>query len=449
MYFSLIPPEIISANMYAGPGSGSLIAAATAWGRLAGELSAAAAEYDAVLASLGGESWTGPSAAAMTAAAQPYVSWMSTTAATAAQAATQAQAAATAYEAAHAATVPPEVVTANRTQNEMLYATNYLGQNLAAIAANEAQYLEMWAQDAAAMQTYAASAAAATKITAFTEPPQTTTGTAAATSAATAGSAAASAGSNSIMDFLGNLATQYNNFVNNLLIQLTGNPNAATGFASVFSALKGPAGLTTPFNDISLLTNFPIQNFLKFGTPIGRLFEGLPLTGLSAGLRAGTSAGLSSAVSAGMAEANLVGNLSVPPSWASASPTIRLAATGMPAASLAAAPASGMAGGLLNQAALGSMAGGALGGVNPRAVAAGGTGRIRIQGGKAKTPVKLDAVIAKLQSQPEAVQHWNVDQAGLDDLLEELSRKPGVHAVHLKGGKKRTGAETAATTPLN
>ncbi|MFL0178522.1 MULTISPECIES: PPE family protein [unclassified Mycobacterium] len=441
MYFSLIPPEVTSAKMYAGPGSASLVAAATAWGRLASELSTAASEYNAVLDSLASESWTGPSAAAMTAAAQPFTAWMSTTAATAAQAATQAQAAATAYEAAHAATVPPEVVTANRTQNQMLYATNFLGQNLAAIAANEAQYLEMWAQDAAAMQTYAASAAAATKTTAFTEPPQTTTGTAEATSAANAGSAAATSGGNSIMDFLGNLATQYNNFVNNALIQLTGNPSAPANFASVFAALKGPAGLTTPFNDISLLTNFPIQNFLKFGTPVGRVFEGLPLSGLGAGLRMGGVAGLTSSVSATMSEANLVGNLSVPPSWASASPAIRLAATGAPAAALAAAPASGMAGGLLNQAALGSMAGGALGSARPRTATA-GTGRIRIQGGKAKTPVKLDAVIAKLQSQPEAVQHWNVDQAGLDELLEELSRKPGVHAVHLKGAKK-------AATPLS
>ncbi|OMC16251.1 hypothetical protein A5735_08775 [Mycolicibacter heraklionensis] len=436
MYFSLLPPEIISANMYTGPGSASLIAAATAWERLAGELSSAASEYEAVLTSLTDESWTGPSAAAMTAAAQPFIAWMSTTAATAAQAAAQAQAAATAYEAAHAATVPPEVVEANRAQNQMLYATNFLGQNLAAIAANEAQYLEMWAQDAAAMQTYAASAAAATKITAFTEPPQTTTGTAAATSAANAGAAAASG--NPVIDFLAELATQYNNFVNNLLIQLTGNPDAPADFAAVFSSLKGPAGLTTPFNDVSLLVNFPIQNFLKFGTPAGRAFEGvggLPATGLGAGLRVVGPAGLTSAVSATMSEANLVGNLSVPTSWASASPAIRLAATGAPAAGLAAAPASGIGGGLLNQAALGAMAGGALGSATPRPVP---SGRIRIQGGKAKTPVKLDAVIAKLQSQPEAVQHWNVDQAGLDELLEELSRKPGVHAVHLKGAKKAT-----------
>ncbi|TXI51744.1 PPE family protein [Mycolicibacter arupensis] len=435
MYFSLLPPEINSGNMYAGAGSASLTAAATAWGRLSSELGSAAAEYNAVLASLASESWTGPSAAAMTAAAEPYTAWMSSTAAIAAQAAAQAQAAATAYEAAHAATIPPEVVAANRTQNQMLYATNFLGQNLAAIAANEAQYMEMWAQDAAAMETYAASATAATKITAFTEPPQTTTGTAAATSASSVGSAATTAGSSQILQFFADIATQYNTFINNALASLTGNPTAGATFSAMFAALKAPIGLTTQFNDTSLLVNWPIAAFTKFGTPLGRVFEGLPLTGLGAGLHAGaTSAGLTSSVSAGMAEANLVGNLSVPPSWASASPAIRLAATGVPAAGLGAAPAAGMAGGLFNQAALGSMAGGALGSASPRTAVGGG--RIRIQGGKAKTPVKLDAVIAKLQSQPEAVQHWNVDQAGLDELLDELSRKPGVHAVHLKGAKK-------------
>ena len=433
MYYSLLPPEINSGRMYAGAGSASLIAAATAWGRLASELSTAASEYNAVLASLTGESWTGPTAAAMTAAAQPYTTWMSTTAATAAQAAAQAQAAATAYEAAHAAVVPPEVVAANRTQNAMLQATNLFGQNLAAIAANEAQYMEMWAQDAAAMEAYAASAAAATKVTAFTEPPQTTTGSAAATQAGNAATTGTTSASNGIMGFLANIATSYNNFVTNALHSLTGSPYGASTFTALYSALKAPIGITTQFNAVSLLTNWPIGAFTKFATPLGRIFEGLPLSGLGAGLRVGGLAGLTSSVSATMSEANLVGNLSVPPSWASASPAIRLAATGVPAAGLAAAPASALGGGLLNQAALGSMAGGALGSASPRTAS---SGRIRIQGGKAKTPVKLDAVIAKLQSQPEAVQHWNVDQAGLDELLDELSRKPGVHAVHLKGAKK-------------
>lgn len=437
MYFSLLPPEINSGNMYSGAGSASLIAAATAWERIASELGSAAAEYNSVLAALADESWAGPSATTMLAAAQPYTAWMSTTAATAAQTGAQARTAAAAFEAAYAATAPPQMVAANRAQNALLRATNLLGQNLASIAANEAQYMAMWAQDVAAMQTYAAAAAAATKTTAFTEPPQTTTGTAAATSMANVGSAAATSGSNSLMDFLVNLADQYNTFITDVLTQLTGSPAAADTVAAMFSAMKSPLGLTTHFNDVSLMANFPIQNFLKFGPPLTRALTEIPAAGLGAGLRAGATAGLASTVSATMSEANLVGNLSVPSSWASASPAIRLAATGMPTASLA-APAAGMSGGLLNQAALGSMAGGALGNATPRPLPG---GRIRIQGGKAKTPVKLDAVIAKLQSQPEAVQHWNVDQAGLDELLDELSRKPGVHAVHLKGAKK-------AATPL-
>jgi len=34
------------------------------------------------------------------------------------------------------------------------------------------------------------------------------------------------------------------------------------------------------------------------------------------------------------------------------------------------------------------------------------------------------------------VQHHNVDQEGLDALLEQLSKKPGIHAVHLKKADK-------------
>ncbi|MCV7061583.1 PPE domain-containing protein [Mycolicibacterium vaccae] len=63
-----------------------------------------------------------------------------------------------AYEAAFAATVPPAVVAENRIQLAMLVATNFFGQNTPAIAATEAAYAEMWAQDAAAMYGYAASA---------------------------------------------------------------------------------------------------------------------------------------------------------------------------------------------------------------------------------------------------------------------------------------------------
>ena len=111
----------------------------------------------------------------MAAAAAPYVAWMSATAGQAELAATQAQAAAGAYEAAFAMTVPPPVIAANRAQLMMLIATNFFGQNTPAIAATEAQYGEMWAQDAAAMYGYAATSAATTaQVTPFTAAPQTT-----------------------------------------------------------------------------------------------------------------------------------------------------------------------------------------------------------------------------------------------------------------------------------
>ncbi len=51
-------------------------------------------------------------------------------------------------------------------------------------------------------------------------------------------------------------------------------------------------------------------------------------------------------------------------------------------------------------------------------------------------PVKLEAVIAQLQKQPDAVRHWNVDKADLDGLLDRLSKQPGIHAVHVSNGDK-------------
>ena len=56
----------------------------------------------------------------------------------------------------------------------MLVATNFFGQNTPAIMATEALYAEMWAQDAAAMYGYAGAASAASTLTAFTTPPETT-----------------------------------------------------------------------------------------------------------------------------------------------------------------------------------------------------------------------------------------------------------------------------------
>src|SRR5690625_1119064 len=170
MDFGAFPPEINSARIYAGPGSGPMMAAAGAWNKLAAELGSAEAAYQSIINGLISEGWMGPASNAMAAAATPYMAWMGTTAARAEQAAAQAKAAAAAFDAAYAMTVPPPLIVANRSQLATLVATNFLGQNAAAIAATEAHYGQMWAQDAAAMYGYAASSAAATKVTPFTAP---------------------------------------------------------------------------------------------------------------------------------------------------------------------------------------------------------------------------------------------------------------------------------------
>ena len=149
--YALLPPEVNSTRIHAGPGSAPLMTAAASWRSLAAELSTAAEAYETVINRLAGEEWLGPGSASMAAAAQPYLTWMHTTATQAAHAGTQAAAAATAYETAFAMTVPPVVVAANRTQLATLTATNLLGQNTAAIAATEALYGQMWAVDATAM----------------------------------------------------------------------------------------------------------------------------------------------------------------------------------------------------------------------------------------------------------------------------------------------------------
>src|SRR5271163_971834 len=162
------PPELISAKIFSGPGSEPLLAAAAAWDGLATELQSTASSYGAAISELGA-SWEGPSFDSAAAAAAPYVAWLSTTAAQAEQAASQARAAASAYEAAFAATVPPAVIAANRTELATLVANNIFGQNNSAIEANEAEYQQIWAEDVAAITNYASASQAATQLTAFTE----------------------------------------------------------------------------------------------------------------------------------------------------------------------------------------------------------------------------------------------------------------------------------------
>jgi PPE-repeat protein len=386
--FGALPPEINSGRMYVGAGSGPLLAAAAAWDELAADLQSTAALYGSTIQGLTVGPWTGPSSIAMAAAAAPYVAWMSTTGAQAEQAATQAKLAAGAYETAFAATVPPPVIATNRALLAALIATNFLGQNTPAIAATEAHYMEMWAQDASAMYAYAGASATASQLTPFTQPPQTTNTAAAPMQAAAVSQSSTVAGSNTATQ-LSQLTTSVPNALQSLATgSTTTNTTASTG--SIVTLPPVPPALTELNNIFSTiasgpyslqgLTSIPGGPFLSFGQVYsyaqngqGLAAFGAPkaITGALAPLTSEmphlSSAGFGGApVSGAMGRAALVGSMSVPQGWTEAAPAIRTLASVMPA-NLAAAPEAALAGegGAFSQMALSSLAG--------RAVAASAT----------------------------------------------------------------------------
>ncbi|MDT5144144.1 MAG: hypothetical protein QOI79_3511, partial [Mycobacterium sp.] len=381
-------------------------------------------------------SWQGPSSAAASDAAAPYTAWLSSTAAQAEQTASQAQAAAGAYEAAFAASIPPPVIAANRAALALLVATNFLGQNTPAIAANEATYAEFWAQDAVAMYGYAGTATTASQLTPFTAAPATTNDTGQATqSASTAQSAAASSAdaTTGIESFLTELNTDLSNFgteISTLSTQLDSYfPASTTTLASLLTSLGLPTSvtnavtlfnqaLTTGANTISTYAAGPwsllgvgslIKNWYQMSISIPNLGVGIqgiaplihptPITGalsplLHSGLLSGSYGGAGNAGAlASVGRAGTIGALSVPQNWASAVPAVRTVAAEMEAATAAdAAPEMASIGnpGLFGQTAMSSLAGRAIGGTATRAAVGQG---YRVPGAVAADDIATTATI--------------------------------------------------------
>ncbi len=159
--FSVLPPEVNSLRILSGAGSGPMLAVATAWGGLGEDLDSTASAFSSVISQVAEAAWQGPAAASMASVAAAYTGWLGAAATGAAEAASQAAAAAAVFETALTATVPLEVVAANRSQLMSMVASNVLGLNAPAIAAAEAHYEQMWAEDVAAMVGYHAGASAA------------------------------------------------------------------------------------------------------------------------------------------------------------------------------------------------------------------------------------------------------------------------------------------------
>ncbi|GKU43472.1 PPE family protein [Mycobacterium montefiorense] len=245
----------------------------------------------------------------------------------------QASAAATAFEAAYAMTVPPPVVAANRTLLLNLVASNIVGQNSPAIAATDAEYAEMWAQDASAMTGYSSASSSAAQITPFTSPQSNTTpdGVAGQNEAVNQAVNSAAGNAQSLMSGdtfsaldvdpaaapQGSIIDYWTGFFDGTNNTALGNFLNSNFFAN--SILNGTiAG--GPFNPQTII-----------GTAIGAMgTRATVLSGLGdfalnadgpgfAALASSTvpSAGLTSAT-AGVGNAHLVGSMSVPQSWSNA-----------------------------------------------------------------------------------------------------------------------------------
>jgi PPE-repeat protein len=330
--FGALPPEINSGRMYAGPGPGSMLAAAAAWQSLAEELTSAASGYGSVVSTLTSGSWTGPSSISMAAAAAPYVTWLSATGDQAQQAATQAAAAASAYESAFAATVPPPIIEANRSLLAALVATNVLGQNTPAIAATEALYAEMYG--------YAGASATAAQVTPFAAPPQSTNSSGLMSQSVGAAQSAGTSGGTDL-DTIMSSGPQVISGMPQALQSLaspqaldsvastaTGSSTSSTSATSIMNELSTPLKLASmPMSMLSkLFTAGSTATAAKAATTAANELGAAQAVGLTSSTGALGSAGIGAvgsgapALSAGMGRATSVGALTVPSAWTGAAP---------------------------------------------------------------------------------------------------------------------------------
>ncbi|MDI3314317.1 MAG: PPE domain-containing protein [Mycobacterium sp.] len=401
MDFALLPPEINSGRMYTGPGSGPMLAAAAAWDALAAELHHIASAYESVISGLVNGPWLGPASASMAAAVAPYVTWLRTTAMQAEQTASQAGVAASAYESAFASTVPPPVIAANRAQLVSLIATNFLGQNTPAIAAAEAAYAEMWAQDVAAMYGYAAASTAASALTPFTPPAPTTdpaglTGQAAATTHAVGTPAGAAAQTimssgpqlmSAVPATLQGLAssassadpgaglTAFATLVTEVAIAVAAADTVAASTSAPASFTSAPSSMVSATMSYRGMLINADRDFAQGKGPFtgnGPGGQALPqwiFGGPAAFGEPSTTPAPS--VAAGLGQGTALSGLSVPRGWVRAAPAIRTAALALPFTNVGAAPATtaeiapamtaGIPGSMVSGTALAGMAGGAVG----------------------------------------------------------------------------------------
>ncbi|MCA2346815.1 PPE family protein [Mycobacterium intracellulare] len=361
MDYGAFPPEFNSARIYSGPGSGSLVSAASAWSALAAELNSAALSYEQVVTSLSSEEWLGTASAMMAQAVEPYIAWMTSAAAQAEEAATQARAAAAAYEAALSSSVPPPLVASNRMQSKLLQATNVLGQNTPLIAQLEAQYGEYWAQDAGAMYSYAGQSSSATKQTPFKEPPKITNESGTANQTAAVTNATSNSTATDTSKILQTMAAPGSSGTNQPTAGTTPTATAPSSGGSGSGSVSDLVSAYNPFASLFYNTEglpyFSIgmgNNFVQISKSLGLIgsaapaaAKALPALGGLGGMLGGGAAAAHPVAALGSA-ASIGGKLSVPVAWSGAPAAAPALGHAIPVSTISAAPeAAGGPGNLL------------------------------------------------------------------------------------------------------
>jgi PPE-repeat protein len=258
----------------------------------------------------------------MAQAAAPYLQWLHTAAAHASMSAVQARVAATSYESAFAATVPPAAIAANRIQLMTLIATNILGQNTAAIAATEFEYIQMWLQDIMAMFGYHAGAQSVmSALPSVTSAPSSLAGL--------------------FTTPLSGLASQFAGALSSVGGQIFG-PGFSSAVTAIQSALTqvGSIVSSAPVSSLMSVAQIGMYPASALMPPMMAMAQGTtPVTGLAsatnvAGANAAQTVGSTapamrmmsgdgswgSSISASLGRARLVGAISVPSVWQGSMP---------------------------------------------------------------------------------------------------------------------------------
>jgi len=250
--------------------------------------------------------------------------------------------------------VPLPAIAENRAELATLVANNFLGQNTGAIATNEANYLDMWIQDALGMDTYQVNSQAASALPAQVAAPQVASG--AVPAAASAAAAPADATSTIIQGLLGDLAALFGvtsggptglgatdlvSWLGTVATSLAGNPTAAllpvqatyymgmlgSTPARMFMSSGSSSGSSAAGSSLASSTDTLMENVGKFiDGKMGSVMSGV----------GGQLSSWGSRISAGMAAAQHLGGLSVPNAWHGMAPEMARAAPIMPDTSVAA-----------------------------------------------------------------------------------------------------------------